>query len=134
MTLLCEYSRILKFNNYKAIYLELFSLVQKGMESYNNIEYSDIINYINQKETIEIDLIYMTVHKYIMDIIIQRNKKNLLLMMKQIWFYLIITNIIVYPLISILIIITFFVHVRNMNNDIKKFVHIRKIFKVCNLN
>ena len=134
LTFICKYSRILKINNYKAIYLQLFSLVQKGMESFNNIEYIDIIHFINQKEIIEIDLIYMTIHKYIIDIIIQLKKKNLLLMMKQIWSYLILTNVIVYPLILILIIITFFVHVRNMNNDIKKFVHIRKIFKVCNLN
>ena len=134
MILLCQYSEILKFNNYKAIFLKFFSLVQKGMESFNNIEYSDIINYINQKEIIEIDLIYMTVNKYIIDIIIQQSKKNLILMMDQIWSYLILTNVIVYPLILILIIITFFVHVRNMNKDIKKFVHIRKIFKVCNLN
>ena len=134
MILLCEYSQILKSNNYKTIYLQFFSYVQKGMESFSNIEYSDIIKFINQKVIIEIDLIYMTVHKYIMDIIIQQNKKYILLMMNQIWFYLILTNVIVYPLILILIIITFFVHVRNMNNDIKKFVHIRKIFKVCNLN
>lgn len=134
MTFLCEYSGILKFNNYKAIYLQFFSLVQKGMESFNNIEYNDIINFIKQERTIEIDLIYISVHKYITDIIIQQNKKNILLMMNQIRSYLILTNVIVYPLILILIIITFFVHVRNMNKDIKKIVHIRKIFKVCNLN
>ena len=134
MTFLCEMSFIMTFNNYKAIFLQLFSLVQKGIENFNNIKYSDIITSIKKKEILEISLIYMSVHKYLIDYIILINKNIILMTIKEIGNKLIITNIIVYPIIFFLIFISFFVYVKNVNNNCKKIIHIKKIFKICNLN
>ena len=134
MTFLCEMSFIMTFNNYKAIFLQLFSLVQKGIENFNNIKYSDIITSIKKKEILEISLIYMSMHKYLIDYIILINKNIILMTIKEIGNKLIITNIIVYPIIFILIFISFFVYVKNVNNNCKKIIHIKKIFKICNLN
>ena len=129
---LCKWSEVFSLSKYNSLYLQLFSNVQKGMENFNNINYSDIINFIKRKEVIGIDLIYMSIHVYLLEIMIQNNKKITLLMCNQIGYYMIVTNIIAYPFILFLIFITFFVYVRNVNNDCKKFIQIRKIFKICN--
>ena len=65
---------IFNYNNYKAIYLKFFNLLQNGMELYNNAKYTDLINYINKKDVMKINIIYLTIIKYIIDIIIQNNK------------------------------------------------------------
>ena len=39
--------------------------------------------------------------------------------------------------ISILIILTFtifFIYIRNLDNDCKKFIQVKKVFKICNIN
>ena len=134
MSLLCNWSFIFNYRNYKAIYLKFFSLVQKGIEFYKNNNYKDLINYISKKEVIQIDIIYLTIHKYIIDTIIQNNKEIFILMIHKIGCYIIITNSILYPLIFLLIFVTFFIYIRTVNNEYKRFVHIKKMFKVSNIN
>ena len=129
----CNWSNIL-FKNYKAIYLQLFGLVKKGMESFNNIVYSDIIEFINQKDVIKIDVMYMIVYIYLMDLVHKNIKNTVIIMMNKIGYYMIIINLISYPLVISLIFIIFIVYIKNVNNDCKKFIHIRKIFRVCNIN
>ena len=131
---LCNWSEVFSFNNYNSLYLQLFNIVQKGMENFNNIKYEDIIKFIQNKEVIRIDLIYITIYAYLIDIMIKNNKKLIILMCDQIGYYMIITNVIIYPFIIFLIFITFYIYVRNVNNECKKFIQIRKIFKVCNTN
>ena len=118
-------------NNY---HLQLFSLVRKGMESFKNFYYSDIIEYIKEIDVIKIDFMYITLYIYILDQTLQTIKHIFLSMMDEFGKKIIITNIIVYPLLFALIFISFFLYIRNINNDCKKFIHIRKIFKVCNTN
>ena len=130
----CSWSGVFSFKNYKTIYLQLFSLVQKGMEIFNNIEYSNIIEFINNKDVIKIDLIYLTIYSFLLDSVIKNYKKIFLSLTEYISYYLIVTNAISYPLIFLLIFIIFFAYVRNVDNDCKKFIHIKNIFKVCNAN
>ena len=132
MMFFCEWSNIFLIKNYNNIYLQLFSLVEKGIYDINNTNYSDIILYINKKENIKIDIMYLTIYIYLIDIMISNIKKMNVLMLNETKYYIIITNIIEYPLIISLIFIVFFVYVRNIDTDCKKFIHIRKIFKVCN--
>ena len=113
--------------------MQLFSLVEKGLDNNkNNTNYADIIHYINKKDNIKIDIMYLTIYVYLIDIMISNIKKMNQLMVNKTKYYIIITNIIEYPLIISLIFIVFFVYVRNIDSDCKKFIHIRKIFKVCN--
>ena len=133
MMFFCEWSNILLIKNYNNIYLQLFSLVEKGLDNNkNNTNYADIIHYINKKDNIKIDIMYLTIYVYLIDIMISNIKKMNQLMVNKTKYYIIITNIIEYPLIISLIFIVFFVYVRNIDSDCKKFIHIRKIFKVCN--
>ena len=134
MATLCEMSFIITFNNYKAFFMQFFSLVQKGIENFNNIKYSDIIDNIRKKEFLQIGLIYMSVHKYIIDYMILSNKKILLMSLKEISYKMIIPNIIEYLIIFFLIFISFFVYIRNVNNNCEKIMHIKKILRICNIN
>jgi hypothetical protein len=133
-TYFCGWYNIFLFNNYKIIYLELFTLLQKAMETFNNVNYNDIIRYINKIDVLKIDLMYMTLYIYILDNTLRNIKKAVLLMIKQIQKRMIITYVITYPLLFVSIFIIFFVYARNINNDFNKFNHIQKIFKVCNTN
>ena len=133
LSFFCSWSNFL-YKNYKSIYLQLFSIVKKGMESFNNKEYNDIIQFINQKDVIKIDVMYMIVYIYLMDLMHKNIKKTILIMMNKIGNYIVITNLISFPLVISLIFIIFFIYVKNVNNDCKKFIHIRKIFRVCNNN
>ena len=127
----CEWYHHFLLNNY---YLQLFSIVRKGMESFKNFYYSDIIEHINKIDVIKIDLMYITLYIHILDRTLQTIKHIFLSMMDEFGKKIIITNIIVYPLLFALIFIAFFLYIRNINNDCKKFIYIRKIFKVCNTN
>jgi hypothetical protein len=128
----CLWFNTFMFDNYKIIYLELFSVLQKAMESFNNRNYSNIIEYINQKDILKIDIMYMTLYIYILDNTLNNIKNAVLLMIKKIGKRMIITYTISYPLLFASIFVIFFVYVRNINNDCNKFINIRKIFKVCN--
>ena len=134
MNLLCEWVNIFNYNNYKAIYLKFFNLLQNGMELYNNAKYTDLINYINKKDVIQIDIIYLNIIKYIIDIVIQNNKEIFISMMSEIGHYIGITNFIVYPMIIFLIFVSFLLYIKIVNIECKKFIHIRNIFKICNMN
>ena len=130
--LLCNnYNNFLFNNNY---YLQLFSLVRKGMESFNNYNYNynKIIEYINQVDVIKIEVMYITLYIYLLENELKNIKNSNIVMLKEIGKKIIITNIIIYPLLLSLIFISFFLYIRNINNDCKKFIHIKKIFKVCN--
>ena len=125
---------IFNYNNYKAIYLKFFNSVQNEMELYGNAKYTDLINYINKKDVIKINIIYLTIIKYIIDIIIRNNKEIFMSMMGEIGHYIGITNFIVYPMIIFLIFVSFLLYIKIVNIECKKFIHIRNIFKICNMS
>lgn len=55
-------------------------------------------------------------------------------MMKRLGDNIIISALIYAAMLIILIFILFFVYFRNINSDYKKFIQVKKVFKVCNIN
>ena len=129
----CTWSNLL-YKNYRTIYLQLFGIVKKGMESFKNVNYKDIIEFLNQKNVIKIDVMYMIVYIYLIELMHKNIKKTIVMMISKIGDFILITNLISFPIVICLIFTIFFVYVKNVNNDCKKFIHIRKIFRVCNTN
>ena len=101
---------------------------------WNYIVILSILIYINKKDVMKINIIYLTIIKYIIDIIIRNNKEIFMSMMGEIGYYIGITNFIVYPMIIFLIFVSFLLYIRIVNIECKKFIHIRNIFKTCNMN
>ena len=131
MWFFCEWSNTMTFHNFKTVYLQLFTQVKTSMEFYQNNEYNDIIEFIDENNVVKNEIMYLIIYSYIMDIMYQNINASTLKM--DYILDLDITIFFVYMLIALLILIItiHLVYFRNVNNDCKKFIHISKIFKVC---
>ena len=134
MFISCEWSKAMEFKNFKATYLQLYNNVEVIMENFVNLEYGNIILFFIEYEVIKIEIIYLITYIYFMDIMNQ----NVLLFIQEIMNSLgknvINTSIIFFFLLSFLLLIIFVIYIRNINNDCRKFLQIKKVFKICNLN
>ena len=130
----CEWSKAMEFKNYRAIYLQLYNNIEIIMENFDNLAYENIVLFFNDYGIIKIEIIYLITYVYLVEIM----NKNINLFTQQIinllGKYIISTSIIFFSLLVLLIIIIYSVYIRNVDNDCKKFIQIRKVFKVCNLN
>lgn len=130
----CISSKIMSFNDDKTIYLHLFSKVKKIIENFPKGEYNDIIQYIQNYSIAKIQIMFLTIFKYIFDISFNNTKYSLLIMSYKAEKLFIIFGITNTLLIAIFLIIIYFVYIKNINNDVDKFISARKIFKVCDTN
>ena len=130
----CEWSKTMEFKNYRAIYLQLYNNIEIIMENFDNLDYENIVLFFNDYAIIKIEIIYLITYVYLVEIM----NKNINLFSKQIinllGTYVISTSITFFSLLVLLVIIIYIVYIRNVDNDCKKFIQIRKVFKVCNLN
>ena len=124
----------MEFKNYRAIYLQLYNNIEIIMENFDNLDYENIVLFFNDYAIIKIEIIYLITYVYLVEIM----NKNINLFSKQIinllGTYVISTSITFFSLLVLLVIIIYIVYIRNVDNDCKKFIQIRKVFKVCNLN
>ena len=105
-----------------------------GMENFNNYYYSDIIEYIDKNHVVKNEIMFMIIYVYMLDIM-DENVYSCALKMDDITFdNIIITMELFLTALIIIIFIIYFVYIRNINNDCKKFIRIRKVFKVCKAN
>ena len=130
----CESSNIMEFKNYKTIYLQIFNSIKIGMENYNNKQYSDIINFMDQYEIYKIEILYLLTYVFLLDILNQNVESAMMLMSYKMKDNIIITMIILIILLIFFIFFTFFIYLRNVNNDSQRFIQIKNILKVCNIN
>jgi len=134
MYIFCEWSKVMEFKNYKSIYLQLYNKIEVIMENFDNLTYQNIILFFNEYEIIKIEIIYLLTYIYLFEMI----NKNFISFTKEIMDILgtkvISTTILFFSLLFLLVIIIVTTYIRNVNNDCKKFIQIRKVFKVCNLN
>ena len=134
MWFFCDLSNAMVFHNFKTIYLQLFNQVTTDMQNFNNNNYNQIIRFIEQKEIVKNEIMYLIIYIYVMDIMYQNVKSSILGIFEQTNFNIIVTNSIFLVILIISVFIIYIVFIQNINNDSIKFIHIRKIFKICNLN
>ena len=134
MYFFCEFSSVMIFKRYKTNYLQLFNQVKIIMENFNNNSYIEIIKFIKENEIVKIEIIFLITYIYLIDIIYDNIKIFILLVMNTITKNIIINSIIFILILFIFIFVIFFVYIRNISKDTKKFINIKKVFKVCNIN
>ena len=134
MYFFCEKTNIMTFKNYKTIYLQLFSEVQIIMEDFTNNNYNDIIQFINRNQIVEIEIVYLITYTYLLDLMSENIKHSIVVILKKTKNQIYISFLIFLILIIILILIIYFLYIRNVSKDTLHFVHVRKVFKICNMN
>ena len=104
------------------------------MENFNNNDsYDNFIMFINSNDDIgRIEIIFLITYTYLNDIINSNIEIMLTTMMKKMGNNIIITALIYLVMLIILTFVIYFVYLRNINNDFKKFIQVKKVFKVCN--
>lgn len=136
MNYFCNWSNVMMFKKYKTIYLQLFKQVKIVLENFNNNEsYNNIIKSINDNDDIgRIQIIFLITYSYLIDIINNNSQIIITAMMKRMGNNIIITALIYISFLIVLIFSLFFVYFKNINNDYNKFIQVKKVFKVCNIN
>ena len=124
------------FKKYKTIYLQLFKQVKIVLENFNNNEsYDNIIKSIKDNDDFgRIQIIFLITYSYLIDIINNNAQIMITTMMKRMGNNIIITALIYITSLIILIFILFFVYFININSDYNKFIQVKKVFNVCNIN
>ena len=136
MNYFCNWSNVMMFKRYKTIYLQLFQQVKNIMENFNNNDsYDGIIKSINSNDDIgRIEIIFLITYTYLIDIINTNIKIMIITMMEKLGNNIIITALIYLAMLIIFTFVLYFVYLRNINSDFKKFIQVKKVFKVCNTN
>ena len=130
----CNWSNVMMFKKYKTIYLQLFKQVKIIMENFNNNDsYDGIIKSINNNDDIgRIEIIFLITYTYLINIINRNVEIMVTTMMERMGNNIMITALIYIETLIILSFILYFVFLRNINRDFKKFIQVKKVFKVCN--
>ena len=134
MFVFCEWSKAMEFKNYKSTYLQLYNNVEVIMENFVNLKYENIISFVSDYEIIKIEIIYLITYIYLMEMVNQNILLFIMEMMNLLGKNIISTSIIFAFLLIFLLLIIYIMYIRNINNDYKKFLQIKKVFKICNLN
>ena len=132
MWFFCEWSNAMIFHNFKTVYIQLFTLVKTSMENFINYNYTDIIESIDKNGVVKNEIMYSIIYIYMTDIMYQNIKTSIKLMGYKMENNINITIASSLAILLFLIISIYYIYIRNMNNDCKKFIHLSKIFKICN--
>jgi hypothetical protein len=134
MYIFCEWSKAMVFKNYKTVYLQLYNNMEIVMENFNNLTYQKIVYFFNEYTLIKIEIIFLITYIYLMEIMNKNTRFFIIKVLNIMMSNVNLTSILFFLLLIILIIIIFVIYIRNVNKDCKKFIQIRKVLKVCNLN
>ena len=130
----CDWSKVMEFKNYKTMYLQLYNNIEIIMENFDNLTYKNIVLFFYENRIIKLEVIYLITYIYLVEMMNKNFKYFISEMINILGTNVISTAVAFFILLVLLIIIIFFIYIRNVNNDCKKFIQIRKVFKVCNLN
>ena len=134
MNFFCEWSNVMKFKNYKTIYLQMFNRVKILMEDFKNSKYSDVVKFIFNKEIVKIEIMFLITYVYLFDIMYTNIQSCIKTMMTKIGENIIMAEAFYISILVVLVISIVFIFIRNVNKDSKKLIKIRKVFKLCNIN
>ena len=130
----CEISHVMNFKNYKTVYLQYFNLIDNVMQKMVNGEYLDIFEFIIYDDIAGIEVLYFIVYTYLLDLMninIQNIFENIL---DEINTKIDILGIIFLVAYAHLIISIYFTFTRNIDNECRTFIQMKKIFRICNIN
>ena len=130
----CEISHVMNFKNYKTVYLQYFNLIDNVMQKMVNGEYLDIFEFIIYDDIAGIEVLYFIVYTYLLDLMninIQNIFENIL---DEINNKIDILGIIFLVAYAHLIISIYFTFTRNIDNECRTFIQMKKIFRICNIN
>ena len=130
----CEYYNSMMFQNFKTLFLQIYAKVKKVMKNFENKRYSDIFYSFAKNDITKIEIFYLISFFYLLDILYTNINNSTLIMISKIGQNLIATYLSFFSLIVLLSFIIFFVYIKNINKDSKKFNEAKKVFKVHNLN
>ena len=130
----CNKSNVMAFKNYKSVYMLYFNLIDNLMQNLVNGDYYDIFEFIVYDDMPKIEILYFITYTYLLDLMsinIQYLFENIL---KEKNNKIDILGIIFLIAYFHLIISVYFSFTRNIDNDCRTFIQMKKIFRVCNIN
>ena len=122
------------FNNYKTVYMQLYNPIENIMQSFKCKEYSEIIKFLENNNIVGIQIIFFIAYVYLLDLMNTNIQNVLSTILKEINEKIDILGIIFIIAFLHLITSIYFSFTRNINKDCRNFIHMKKIFKVCNIN
>ena len=128
----CEMAKVMEFKNYNSIYLQFYNLIRVSMENFENNKYSKIMDFIEDYEVYKIEIIYFFTYIYLLDILNENVKNCMLAMAYKLEKYIKITGFIFIILLIFFLFIASCIYIRNINNDCKNLINIKKVFRICN--
>ena len=130
----CESSNVMAFKNYKTVYMQYFNLIDNLMQNFANGDYYYIFDFIILRDLTGIEVLYFITYTYLLDLMginIQYIFEDIL---KEINNKIDILGIIFLIAYFHLIISIYFSFTRNIDNDCRTFIQMKKIFRICNIN
>ena len=130
----CELSNVMAFKNYKSVYMQYFNLIDNVMQNMVNGDYGEMILFIVYSDLVSIEILYFITYTYLLDLMninIQNIFEDIL---AQINNKIDILGIIFVIAFIHLISSIYFSFTRNVDNECRTFVQMKKIFRVCNIN
>ena len=73
---------------------------------------------------------YLLIYSFWLDLLNQNEHQSMIIMVNKMKTIINVSFIILLLLVIILIFLTFFIFIRNIKNDCKNFIHIRKLFQI----
>ena len=134
MYFFCYISNVMIFKNYKTIYLQIFNKVKIIMEKFKHFNYYEIILFFCENDIVTIQITFLITYIYLMDIMTKNVRLSMLAMMERMNNNIIGSGIIFFSFVLLFLFVVIFVYIKNVNIDYKKFLQVKKIFKVCNTN
>ena len=130
----CEISHVMVFKNYKSIYMQFFNLIDNVMQNMVNSDYVEILLFIVYNDLAGIEIFYFITYTYLLDLMninIQNIFEDIL---KEINNKIDILGVIFLIAFVHLILSVYFSFTRNIDNECRTFIQMKKIFRVCNIN
>ena len=134
LSFFCQMTSIMSLKNYKTIYMKLFNPILDINQNFKKGNYTEIINFISYNNFSGMEIIFFIVYVYLLDILNSNIQIILGNILNEINKKIDILGIILIIGFLHLIFSIFFTFTRNINNDCKNFMQMKKIFKVCNIN
>ena len=122
------------FKQYKTIYLQLYNQIKVIMENFQKVYYNDIIEFIRRNEIVKIEIIFLITYQYLLDILYDNINTFSNIITKRLHYFIISHFLFFISFLIMIILAIIFIYVKNVNNDCKQFIQIKKVFKVCNTN
>ena len=134
LSFFCHISKVMTFKNYKTVYMQLYNPIENIMQSFKCKEYSEIIKFIENNNIAGIQIIFFIAYVYLLDLMNTNIQNVLSTILNEINNKIDILGIIFIIAFLHLITSIYFSFTRNINKDCRNFIHMKKIFKVCNIN